>query len=300
MGLSDNGTFLIACLVETLAYGIALDLFVRSMMTLLRKKKDNQTLNIPIFIAAPILFLLSTIHLLGVMVRTYKAFVTYPEGPMAYWGLLTTPEKTVTQAALVPAIILGDLMAVYRTLMIWAMDFRIIIIPSLTLIATIVSGIGLIVVQHQVNVHTSLFATDVARWIQIWLACSLVTTCYCTAAIMYELISLQLTLNGEGPIYSSSRSLVSRALRILIESAALYSLNNLLYIVLYSTDSLAEAWLSGLDAPIASTTFSLIIVRLELAVNTPTTRVLSPPPSIPTMNGIAEPKSQSTSSTMTV
>lgn len=94
-------------------------------------------------------------------------------------------------------------------------------------------------------------------------------------------------------IYHASRSLLSRALRIFVESAALYSLNNLLYIILFSTDLTEEAWLSGLvstsafscrlvfgliimylkDAPVASITFSLIIIRLESAVNTPTDRL---------------------------
>ena len=52
----------------------------------------------------------------GVWVRTYKAFWSYPGGPDAYLALLTTPEKTVTQVALVGGVILADAMTVCTTI----------------------------------------------------------------------------------------------------------------------------------------------------------------------------------------
>jgi hypothetical protein len=112
MALDQNATFLIACISETLAYGIALILFINSTKTLLKKKRLNENLNLPIFIAAPILFFFSTLHVIGVWVRTYRAFVTYPQGPIAYWGLITSTEKTITQVGQVGAVILADLMTV--------------------------------------------------------------------------------------------------------------------------------------------------------------------------------------------
>lgn len=271
MALDENATFLIACISETLGYGIAIILFINSTQTLLKKKKLNENLNLPIFIASPILFFFSTLHIFGVWVRTYKAFVTYPQGPIAYWGLITSTEKTITQVGQVGAVILADLMTVYRTLMIWQLNYWVIIIPSITFIGTIVGAAGFITTQHKVNVHTSIFSTTVTQWTEAWLACSLVTTGLCTIAIIYKLLSVQHKLGVTGA-FASSRSLTTRVLRIFVESAALYSINNLLYAVLYSVKISEEAWFSGLDAPIASITFSLIIIRVESAVNAPLTR----------------------------
>lgn len=270
MGLNDNSVFLIACISETLGYGIALILFINATRTLLKKKKVNENLNLPIFIAAPVLFFFATLHIFGVWVRTYKAFVTYPQGPLAYWGLITSPEKTVTQVGQVGAVILGDLMTVYRTFVIWQLNPYIIIVPAMTFVATVVSAAGFITAQHKVNVHTSIFSTTVTRWTEAWLSCSLITTGICTFAIMYKLLSVQRSL-GQSIAYNPSRSLTTRVLRIFVESAALYSTNNLLYAVLYSTKILEEAWFSGLAVPIASITFSLIIIRVESAVNSPPT-----------------------------
>jgi len=272
MALDSNAIFLIACISETLGYGIALVLFISSTQTLLKKRKYNENLNLPIFLASPILFFFSTLHVIGVWVRTYKAFVSYPQGPLVYWGLITSPEKTVTQVGQVGAVILADLMTVYRTLMIWNLKYRIIIVPTVTFIATIVGAAGFITAQHRVNVHTSIFSTTVTQWTEAWLACSLVTTGICTIAIIYKLLSVQRKL-GQSAAYSSSRSLTTRVLWIFVESAALYTINNLLYAVLYSVKISEEAWFSGLDAPVASITFSLIIVRVESAVNAPPTRI---------------------------
>lgn len=154
--------------------------------------------------------------------------------------------------------------------MIWQINYYVIIVPSITFVATIVGAAGFITAQHKVNVHTSIFSTTVTQWTEAWLANSLVTTGICTILIIYKLLSVQRNL-GQSAAFNSSRSLTTRVLRIFIESAALYSINNLLYAVLYSAKISEEAWFSGLDAPVASITFSLIIIRVESAVNSPPT-----------------------------
>jgi hypothetical protein len=178
-------------------------------------------------------------------------------------------------------------------------------------ISIAVTGIGLIIVQYQADVHANIFVTVVARWIQPWLACSLVTTGLCTSehqsarvriyadsaffvvAIIYRLVSIHLRFPSGSNVYSPSRSLLLSALRIFIESAALYSLVNLLYIALYSANLAEVAWFSNLvnlqrfyfriwlshalyssqEPQIASITFSLIIIRLESPVKTSTIRL---------------------------
>src|ERR1700749_351244 len=90
-----------------------------------------------------------------IWVRTYGIFVTNPESIATYFDINATPENTVARVTQVLAIILADVMTVrrchrcvyvlnpgmfcqiYRTFMIWQSNFWVIIIPSLTLIATI-------------------------------------------------------------------------------------------------------------------------------------------------------------------
>jgi hypothetical protein len=126
-----------------------------------------------------------------------------------------------------------------------------------------VCAAAFITVQHQVNVHTSIFSTTVTQWTEAFLAASLVTTAICTCEfsrffhpttrsltvslvlIVFKLWNIQTGLRHSGA-YDDSRSLTRRVLKIFIESAALYSINNLMYSVLYSVKLNPEAWFSGL------------------------------------------------------
>ena len=87
---------------------------------------------------------------------------------------------------------------------------------------------------------------------------------------------------------STSDDLTHRIMRIIVESAALYSLNHLLYVILYEVKNQVESTPSFLvsfgpnssihyrdacpqEASLASITCSLIIVRSEDAMNQPQT-----------------------------
>lgn len=155
--------------------------------------------------------------MVGYAIRTYRGFVTYPEGPDVYFALITTPEKTVSQAGQVGAVFLGDAMTVrdgatsrvqrytcadthhqiYRVYKLWNHNLWIILLPSLTLMVTggqpwgsyhilsdpdapAVFGVGFVTLQHHVSVQTSIYSSAVTLWTEVWLWSSLFTTVYCT------------------------------------------------------------------------------------------------------------------------
>ncbi len=51
-------------------------------------------------------------HIFGVWVRTFRGFVSYPGGPAAYFALITSVEKTITQVGQVGAVVIADAMTV--------------------------------------------------------------------------------------------------------------------------------------------------------------------------------------------
>lgn len=277
--VSSIATFITCSFVESVAYGVAAVLFVESVLSLLRTRRRRDRINVPLAVVAPLIFFFATLHVFGVWVRTYLGFVSYAGGPKAYWDLITTPEKTVTQVGQLGAITLADAMTVYRAWMIWERRLIVVAIPALTFIATLVSGVVFVTIQHQVNVHTSIFQASVTKWTEAWLASSLCTTGICTVLVVWKLAVAQRQLRSSyepsethgWEVASSPKSLASRVIRIVVESAALYSVVNLLYCVLYAAALNPEAWFSTLDAPVASITFSLIIIRTERAARSDTT-----------------------------
>ncbi|KZV93875.1 hypothetical protein EXIGLDRAFT_716625 [Exidia glandulosa HHB12029] len=281
--ISTRVTFLTSTLIESVLYGIALVLMLQSIQSLLRKRRVHDRVNTPLVVVAPLIFFFESLHMFGVWARAFIGFVTFPEGPDASWALITTTEKTLTQVGQLGAVTLGDAMMVYRAWLVWERRTSVVVLPALTFIATVVSGIAFVTVQHRVNVHTSIFQATVTRWTESWLASSLCTTGICTGLIVFKLGLVQYQLRdpsnpGSLPstqttaVSASTRGLTSRVMRIVVESAAMYSVVNLLYCVLYAAALNPEAWFSTMDAPVASISFSLIIIRAENISRGPTSR----------------------------
>ncbi|KZT38301.1 hypothetical protein SISSUDRAFT_1062134 [Sistotremastrum suecicum HHB10207 ss-3] len=256
---------LISFFCEAVLYGVAFVLFVNSVSTLLRKRNAKGKVNRPLLFASSLLFLFSTMHIIGVTIRNVTAFTSYPDGPAAYFALLTNTVKTITQVGQVGAVITGDGLSVYRTFLVYNCNYYVVIFPLSTFIATIVAAAGFITVQHRETVATSIFQTTVTEWTQAFLATSLVTTGICTGLIVYRLWSVEHNLRKSVSHVQTYRP-TNRILRILIESAALYSSTNLMYIILYTMKLNAEAIVSGFEVPVASITFSLITLRVEAAL----------------------------------
>lgn len=265
--VSWSSALLVQTILVSVLYGLAILLFIDSMRALLRRAKTRDTVNYPLFISAPFLFLFATLHVLGTWLRAYRGFVVYAPGPEAYWALITTPEKTLGQAGQIAGVALADGMTVYRCWAIWDRRWAVVLVPLLTLIATFVSSVVFVTIQHQVNVQTSIFSKTVTQWTEAWLASSLITTGICTLLITWKLVRVQTSLRESGAhLGAGKRTVTSRVVVILIESAAIYSLNNLLYCVLYAMNSVPETWFSGMESTVASITFSLIIIRVDQAI----------------------------------
>jgi len=202
------------------------------------------------------------VNIIGIWINTHMTFVINAKNPEAYLDLIRTPAKTVIQTGQVGAILLADALVVYRTFVLWNCNIYVIILPCLTYVATFTSGVSFVRLQHHTNVNTSVFANAVTEWTVAFLLSSFVTTVYSTGLIAYRLMSARRKLSQHGIC-----SLSGRIIRILVESAALYSLNHLLYAVLYEVKTQVESTPSFLEAHVASITCSLIIVRSEEVVS---------------------------------
>jgi len=262
-------SYLFAILIATFSFGIAVTLFVKSIGTIVRKHRATGKLNLPLAITSILIFIFATVNVMGLWLNAYRTFVVNGADPMAYLSLIRSPAKTIIQTGQVGAIILADALVVYRTSVLWNYNIYVIVIPCLTFVATFTSGVSFVRLQHHTNVETSIFAKAVTQWTVAFLLSSFATSVYSTGLIAYKLMSTQIQLRRLG--ISTSGSLSSRIMRIIAESAALYSLNHLLYAILYEVKTQVETTPSCLEASLASITCSLIIVRSEEAFNQPQT-----------------------------
>jgi len=258
-------SYLFAVLITSFCYGIAVTLFTKSVATMVRNRRSTGKLNLPLAIPSVLIFMFATVNVMGIWVHAYTTFVVNGNDPLAYLNLIRSPAKTIIQTGQVGAILLADALVVYRTFVVWNNNIYVIVIPCLTFVATFTSGVSFVRLQHLTNVETSVFAKSVTEWTVAFLLCSFFTTVYSTGLIAYKLTSAHMKLRQHG--VSGSGSINRHIMRIIVESAALYSLNHLLYVVLYEVKTQVESTPSFLEASLASITCSLIIVRAEAAIN---------------------------------
>jgi len=267
--------FLFGTLIASVGYGIAITLFIKSIGTILRKRRATGKLNYPLVIPSVLIFILTTVNVIGLWINIHRAFVVYGADPESYLGLIRTPAKTIIQTGQLGAIILADALVVYRTWVVWSHKYIIIVVPSFTFVATVISGIWFVTLQHQVsNANTSVFTASVTQWTVSFLLCSFATTIISTGLIVFKLLRTQFELRQHNV---SGGSATRRVGRILVESAALYSLNHLLYAALYEVKNQVEITPSFLEASVASITCSMIIIRSEKAFHRPPTSIGSDP-----------------------
>jgi len=253
---------LFGVLITTFGYGIAFTLFVISIDTVMRKRKSTGKMNLPFVLPSAMIFIFATLNIMGLWLNTYRAFIVHADNTAAYLNLIRSPAKTIVQTGQLGAIILADAVIVYRTFIVLGSNFYVIIIPCLTFVATFTSGASFVSLQHKTPVMASIFEKNVTEWTVAFLLSSFATTVYCTGLITYKLLKPHLELRRHCVVTSSPTLQVTR---ILVESAALYSLNHLLYAVLYEVKDQVESSFSYLEASIASITCSLIIIRCEKA-----------------------------------
>ncbi|KIM77170.1 hypothetical protein PILCRDRAFT_825517 [Piloderma croceum F 1598] len=234
----------------------------------MRKRNTAGKLNLPLVIPSTLIFMFATVNVIGLWIHMYTTFVVNADNPEAYLDLIRSPQKTIIQTGQVGAILLADALMVYRTFILWNRNIYVIITPCLTFIATFTSAVLFIELQQQVDLETSVFAKALTEWTAAFLLSSLATTVHSTTLIAYKLMNTQLGLRQDGVSTAGSRAALShRIARIIVESAALCSLNHILYVILYETKNQVESTPSFLEASIASITCSLITVRSEEAIN---------------------------------
>lgn len=254
--------FLFATLIASFCYGIAVTLFFESIGTILRKRRATGKINLPFVMPSVLIFILATVNVIGLWINIHAAFVVHAADTEAYLDRIRTPAKTIIQTGQVGAIILADALMVYRTFVVWNNNIYVILIPSLTFVATFTAGVSFVNLQHHTaNVETSVFTKAVTQWTVAFLLSSFATTVYSTGLIAYRLLRNGMDLRRHSVI--TGRVLTDHVMRIIVESAALYSLNHLLYAILYEVKNEIEITPSYLEASIASITCSLIIIRCE-------------------------------------
>ncbi|CDO78045.1 hypothetical protein BN946_scf184724.g9 [Trametes cinnabarina] len=277
--------------IECTLYGIYLILAFTSVGLLSRRKKQSFNLRCnttgrsrlsfwphrlafgfalvksPLIAASILMIITNTVHWVITMYRVFFAVVGHEtqELATAYINDLSQGLEVGRTALLFVDMLAGDLIITYRTWLVWRKDYRVIVIPSITISGLIASGIGLLKEFKTLQADSSVFASTLGPWILGYCIATLTTNLYGTVMIACKIYTINKTSKKTGLMTAStSGGSLMEGLVIFVESAALYSAWALFFVILYVTRSPLQTLGSGCGPTIIGISFTLITVRVGL------------------------------------
>ncbi|KAJ7144466.1 hypothetical protein C8R44DRAFT_916504, partial [Mycena epipterygia] len=214
-----------------------------------------------LFAIACAMFVIATGHFVITFYRTVRALAnmrTSEGGPAAFlgdstaWHLITADVLYVTQC------ILGDSIAVYRCWVLWDRSWSIVALPLILLAANIVSGY---VSCQQLATSTAerLFDPAVRDWIMAFYTLAVAHNAVTTGLMAFRLwwVDRYISDRFAHPRFKTT-------ILLLVESAALYFMLQIVVLVAFVTHSNIQFLLLGAIPPVIGITFTLITIRVGM------------------------------------
>lgn len=215
------------------------------------------------FSCGVVFFVLATLHLGMNCFRMVKGYVESPEGPVAYIGDLRPWDHIFKDTLYATQEILGDGVAIYRCWVIWSRDWRVTVVPLMLWIVSIISGYTVCGLYPTVNPQDTVFNPRLAHWITTFYSIAVVQSAITTGLMAYR---IWLT-DRRSALYRTASSNLLPVVRILIESASLQFVVEVLLLSLYSANLNAQYILLEIVTPLVGITFAAITIRLSLRMS---------------------------------
>ncbi|CAL1701652.1 unnamed protein product [Somion occarium] len=218
------------------------------------------------FFVGIVFFIIATMHL-GMncfrMIRGFVDHVNDPGGAVGYIGALAPWDHVFKDTLYATQEILGDGVAIYRCWVIWSRDWRIILLPTVLFIVSMVSGYMVCGLYPSQVAGSTVFDPRLARWITIFYAVAVVQSAMTTGLMAYRIWHT----DRRSSAYRTASGNLMPILRILIESASLQFIVEAILLALYCANYNAQYILLEIVTPLVGITFTAITIRITLRMS---------------------------------
>ncbi|EPQ57623.1 hypothetical protein GLOTRDRAFT_25217, partial [Gloeophyllum trabeum ATCC 11539] len=140
--------------------------------------------------------------------------------------------------------LVGDAFVLYRCAVVWGRNYWTIAFPSLLLVGSTVSGIGILYSFAKISTDTVIFAAQLNQWITAFFVLTLSTNIICTALVAFRIwhinkLSLRVGADNLTPV-----------LLVVVESGMIYSATLITLLVTYEVGSWAQYLMLDAVSPI--------------------------------------------------
>ncbi|PCH34861.1 hypothetical protein WOLCODRAFT_79122 [Wolfiporia cocos MD-104 SS10] len=214
----------------------------------------------PMLIGAVAMTVTITGHFICTATRLFEAFVYFDDGKQAmrYYMEIGAPVYVAKTALFMATLILGDALVTYRVWIVWNYSIMVVAFPICMIIGLIICGVGVTYQFAKFVPGDVIFETVSARWMNSDAAFTLCTNLY--GSVM---ISLRVWRAHQALKHCGGGSLMG-AVAIFVESAALYTMWTLLWLIAYHAKTNVQTTFADSWSAIAGIAFMLINVRVGL------------------------------------
>ncbi|KAH8102037.1 hypothetical protein BXZ70DRAFT_1006664 [Cristinia sonorae] len=259
-------TFIIATWLEALVYGFFFCLFCASLYVNISMRAAQDHHSRVMFYIGIVMFVMATVHLAMNcyrMIQGYVVHVNDPGGAVAYIGDLRPWDHIFKDTIYATTEIFGDAVAIYRTWIIWNRDWKVIILPVILCIVSIVSGYAVCGLYVTVDPTATVFNPVLTQWIKTFYATVVVQSILTTGLMSYRIWNT----DRRTAHFRTAKSNLLPVLKILVESAALLLFVETLLLCLYLANYNAQYILLESVTPIVGITFTAITIRISLRMS---------------------------------
>ncbi|KAI9454177.1 hypothetical protein F5148DRAFT_445145 [Russula earlei] len=233
MAISFSLSELVALSVESFFFGIYFTLFWSSLKVLYSKRKAIPGTG-PLLALAGILGILITWHVLTDAVRLVYAFKRdqVPLGPDLYYADVSSALSLIKTSLYLVTTVLFDAFILHRCFIIWDRNACVVLLPFLAFLADIGTGVAAVEGLAGLTKGDSVFIQKQERITKSFLSSTVAVNGLCTLLIAYRLWTRQGTMRDARKAFG-----LTKEVRIMAESGAIYSASLILVIATYTSQS---------------------------------------------------------------
>jgi len=243
--------------LENIIYGIYLSAFIECCILFRRQEKRRAAKQKYVIATAVLLFILITMRCI---IDTYRCVVAF-DTIDADFGPPNTTLGLVTNACWFFLTPISDAFIIFRTFIVWNRNWLIIIVPVILCFANLGSSIWVSIALAKLDTEgPAIWGNIVFKSLNLFLSLTLCTNVICTGLISFRILRIHRQISwmsASGPSYTM------KALSVIVESAAIYTLLLVGTLISNSVDSYVNFILFNCTPPTIGVVFSYIIIRVS-------------------------------------
>ncbi|KAF9270694.1 hypothetical protein L218DRAFT_849536 [Marasmius fiardii PR-910] len=250
---------------QTLLYGIYTCLFFTSTYISLRKRMLHTIPAKIFFVATIVMYANCTTHVAINLYRLLQGYVYQRKtvGPENYFADLGRWDNITHDTLNALMTWMGDSLIIYRCYLVWDNNIYIIVVPTMLLIVSIVSNSVALYLFTKVPLGT-IFGPSLVSWMRTIYATAFAQNALTTSLIAYRIWRQEMKSRRAGIRGQGSSSSLLPAMRIIVDSAALYMALLICLIVLYVINHNGQFVMQEASVPAIGIVFCSISLRLSL------------------------------------